>query len=37
MMRGKDYSLARMSGMLDLSKDEKAKHFYVQMVPIGTA
>ena len=27
MMRGADYSLARMSGMLDLSKDEKAKHF----------
>jgi len=24
MMRGKDYSLARMSGMLDLSRDEKA-------------
>jgi len=22
-----DYSLARMSGMLDLSRDEKAKHF----------
>ena len=26
-MRREDYSLARMSGMLDLSKDEKAKHF----------
>ena len=25
MMRREDYSLARMSGMLDLSKDEKAK------------
>ena len=27
MMCRADYSLARMSGMLDLSKDEKAKHF----------
>ena len=27
MTRREDYSLARMSGMLDLSRDEKAKHF----------
>ena len=27
MMRRADYNLARMSGMLDLSRDEKAKHF----------
>ena len=27
MMRREGYSLARMSGMLDLSRDEKAKHF----------
>ena len=27
MMRRVDYNLARMSGMLDLSRDEKAKHF----------
>ena len=27
VMRRADYSLARMSGMLDLSRDEKAKHF----------
>ena len=26
-MRRADYNLARMSGMLDLSRDEKAKHF----------
>ena len=26
MMRGVGYSLARMSGMLDLSRDEKAKY-----------
>ena len=25
--KGAGYSLARMSGMLDLSRDEKAKHF----------
>ena len=27
MLRRADYNLARMSGMLDLSRDEKAKHF----------
>ena len=27
MTRRVDYNLARMSGMLDLSSDEKAKHF----------
>ena len=27
VMRRAGYSLARMSGMLDLSRDEKAKHF----------
>ena len=27
MTRRVDYNLARMSGMLDLSMDEKAKHF----------
>ena len=32
-----DYSFAMMSGMLDLLRDEKAKHFYVQMAPMGTA
>ena len=26
-VRREGYNLARMSGMLDLSKDEKAKHF----------
>ena len=31
------HAFARMSGMLDLSRDEKAKHFYVQMAPMGTA
>ena len=28
---------ASMSGILDLSRDEKAKHFYVQRAPMGTA
>ena len=27
-IRGAYYSLARMSGMLDLSRDENAKHFF---------
>ena len=27
MMRRADYSFARMSGMLDLSREENAKHF----------
>ena len=27
MIRRVDYNLARMSGMLDLSREEKAKHF----------
>ena len=37
MTRRTVYNFASMSGTLDLSRDEKAKHFYVQMAPMGTA